>query len=185
MRSMGQGRVVLLNGPSSAGKTTVAHALADLLPTPWLVMPADLFHAIRSRPRAQFSEEQWQSVFRKTRAAYHRAVVGAAEAGCDVIADHVLSEPWRLSELLELTVTCDVLLVHVTCDAEELDRREVRRGDRDSGTARRQLNAVFAHGDCDLIVDTTRMASSDAAAAIVALLESPPRPTAFERLRLK
>ena len=47
------------------------------------------------------------------------------------------------------------------------------------------LNAVFAHGDCDLIVDTTRMASSDAAAAIVALLENPPRPTAFERLRLK
>ena len=183
MRRMGHGRVVLLNGPSSSGKTTLAHALADLLPTPWLVMPVDLFHAIRSRPDAAFSGEQWQSVFRQTRAAYHRAVAGAAEAGCDVIADHVLSEPWRLSELLELTATCDVLLVHVTCDAEELDRREVGRADRDSGTARSQLTAVFAHGDCDLVVDTTRLAPPGAAAAIVALLDNPPRPTAFERLR--
>jgi hypothetical protein len=36
------GRVVLLNGPSSAGKTSIAAALTDALPTPWLNVPADL-----------------------------------------------------------------------------------------------------------------------------------------------
>ena len=38
--------------------------------------------------------------------------------GCDVLADHVLSEPWRLDDLLRLSSGLDVLLVHVTCDAQ-------------------------------------------------------------------
>ncbi len=38
---------------------------------------------------------------------------------------------------------------------DELDRPELARADRDPGTARAQCGLVFAHGDCDLVVDTT------------------------------
>ena len=111
---MASGRIVLLNGPSSAGKTTLAQAVARRLATPWLVLPVDLFHQIRTRPDADLTDRQWHDVFHRTRAAYHRALVGAASSGMPVLADHVLNEPWRLDDLLRLTAGLDVLLVHVT-----------------------------------------------------------------------
>lgn len=181
---MRHGRIVLLNGPSSAGKTSLARSVAQGQQIPWLVMPVDLFHSIRSRPAQEaLSEDAWTAVFRSTRSAFHRALAGAAMAGCDVIGDHVLSEPWRLAELIELTVAVDVLLVHVTCDVNELERRERRRGDRDVGTARSQLTAAFAHGECDLEIDTTRTSLEDCTARVAQLIASPPTQTAFERLR--
>src|SRR3954470_17440241 len=143
---MPSGRIVLLNGPSSAGKTTLTQAVSSRLTTPWLVLPVDLFHQIRTRPSAELTDRQWHDVFHRTRAAYHRALVGAAAVGCDVLGDHVLDEPWRLDDLLRLTVGLDVLLVHVTCDPAELRRREKARSDREVGTARTQQRLGFAPG---------------------------------------
>ena len=162
----------------------MAQALAACMQTPWLVMPVDLFHSIRSRPsQEELSEEEWQTVFRRTRSAYHHALAGAGRAGCDVIGDHVLSEPWRLAELIELTPDVDVLLVHVTCDLDELARRERDRSDRPPGSARAQSAVVFAHGDCDLEIDTTHQSPAECAARIARLIASPPSDTAFDRLR--
>jgi len=179
---MASGRIVLLNGPSSAGKTTLSKAVARRLPTPWLLLPVDLFHQIRTRPDADLTDRQWHDVFHRTRAAYHRALAGAASSGCDVLGDHVLSEPWRLDDLLRLTVGLDVLLVHVTCSAKELRRREKLRGDRDPKAALHQQRLVFAHGDCDLTVDTT-YGPDEPTAALLDLIRDPPAERAFDRLR--
>src|SRR3954470_3509331 len=178
-----QGRLVLLNGPTSAGKTTVSQAVAARLTTPWLVLPVDLFHHIRTRPDAAvLTPREWNDVFRRTRAAYHRALAGAVASGCDVIGDHVLSEPWRLDDLLRLTPGLDVLLVHVTCSDAEIRRREKARGDRDPGTAVLQQRQVFQHGDCDLEVDTT-YGAAEPTAALLELIRKPPSGRAFDRLR--
>ena len=179
---MPSGRIVLLNGPSSAGKTTLTQAVSRRLATPWLVLPVDLFHQIRTRPDAGLTDRQWQDVFHRTRAAYPRALVGAASSGMDVLADHVLNEPWRLDDLLRLTTGLDVLLVHVTCSPKELKRREKTRGDRDPGTALHQQRLVFQHGDCDLTVDTT-YGPDEPTAALLDLIRTPPPERAFDRLR--
>lgn len=181
---MSRGRIVLLNGASSAGKTSVAEAVAACLPTPWLVMPVDLFHSIRSKPlQDTLSEGEWQVVLRRTRSAYHHALAGSALAGCDVIGDHVLSEPWRLAELLNLTAELDVLLVHISCDPDQLEQRERQRGDRQVGMARAQASVVFTHGECDLTIDTTNETPRECAAQIAQLIASPPVEKAFDRLR--
>src|SRR3954447_1801180 len=179
---MPSGRIVLLNGPSSAGKTTLTQAVSSRLTTPWLVLPVDLFHQIRTRPSAELTDRQWHDVFHRTRAAYHRALVGAAAVGCDVLGDHVLSEPWRLDDLLRLSDGLDVLLVHVTCEPAELVRREKARGDREPGTARTQQRLVFAHRDCDLRVDPPP-GPDEPTAAVLELIRRPPADRAFDRLR--
>jgi chloramphenicol 3-O phosphotransferase len=176
------GRLVLLNGPSSAGKTTLSQNVAARLATPWLLLPVDLFHQVRTRSDAELTPRQWHDVFRRTRAAYHRALAGAVASGCDVLGDHVLDEPWRLDDLLRLTEGLDVLLVHVTCSPAELRRRERARGDRDSGTAVTQQRLVFQHGDCDLTVDTT-YGPDEPTAALLELIRRPPADRAFDRLR--
>ncbi|HET7430238.1 MAG TPA: AAA family ATPase [Nocardioides sp.] len=176
------GHLVLLNGPSSAGKTTLSQAVAARMTTPWLILPVDLFHQIRTRPDAELTPRQWHDVFRRTRAAYHRALAGAVASGCDVLGDHVLDEPWRLDDLLRLTEGLDVLLVHVTCSPAELRRREKARGDRDPGTAVTQQRLVFQHGDCDLTVDTT-YGPDEPTAALLELIRRPPADRAFDRLR--
>jgi chloramphenicol 3-O phosphotransferase len=89
-----------------------------------------------------------------------------------------------VTDLLDLTPGVDVLLVHVTCDPVELDRREAGRGDRDPGTARAQAGVVFAHGEADLTVDTTHGVEA-AAADVVALIERPPDERAFDKLRAR
>ncbi|WP_169333363.1 phosphotransferase-like protein [Demetria terragena] len=185
------GRLVLLNGPSSVGKSTAARAFADAQATPWLVLPVDLFHAQRSRPdltvpqHCSMTEGDWQTVLHQTRAAYHRALAGAAAAGMDVVGDHVLNEPWRLVDLLDVTQGLDVFLVHLRADLDTLERRERERGDRQVGTARIQQNLVYDHVDCDLELDTTRRGPLDLASAITALMTSPPRSRAFDRLRTR
>ena len=179
---MPSGRLVLLNGPSSSGKTTLAKAVVGRLRTPWLLLPVDLFHQIRTRPDADLTDRQWQDVFHRTRAAYHRALVGAAACGCDVLGDHVLSEPWRLDDLLRLSVGLDVLLVHVTCDPAELGVARRHAATASPGTARTQQRLVFAHGDCDLTVDTTH-GPDEPTAAVLELIRRPPADRAFDRLR--
>lgn len=184
---MAPGRVVLLNGPSSAGKSSVAQAFMAMQSTPWHYVPVDLLHSIRSRPEAMadMSGESpvWQEIFRRTRAGYHRMLAGMARAGNDVVADHVLNEPWRIEDLLRVLDGIPVLLVHVTASHDELDRRERARGDRELGTARAQADIVFAHGDCDLELDTTTMTSEAAARSVTDLVGSWPCTTAFDRLR--
>ena len=162
------GTVVLLNGASSAGKTTVARALLRQLPDPWFLLSVDDVNAMRSRePSAALSGEHLSDVLRRTRAGFHRCVRGLADAGNDVVADHVLSEPWRLHDIVGLWADLDVVLVGVHCDADELLRRERARGDRVPGAAADQRPVVHRGVVYDVEVDTT-VTSPDACAQAIA-----------------
>lgn len=178
-----RGRFILLNGASSSGKSSIGRALLPLLADPWFLVSVDAISAMRSTAHTRTLDDTGiGEMLRRTRLGYHRAVAGLASAGNDVIMDYPLSERWRLDDLLETLAGYDVTLVEVRCSPEELDRRERVRADRPAGLARSQT-AVYAHGDFDIVVDTTDSGPQACAAHIAAELGAIRPPKAFDRLR--
>ncbi|MFI9383090.1 chloramphenicol phosphotransferase CPT family protein [Kutzneria sp. NPDC052558] len=183
MPSRTPGRVILLNGPSSSGKSSIGHALLAMLPDPWFLVPVDAVSGMRSTQHTRVLDEtEIQEMLRRTRQGYHRVIAALASTGNDVVMDYPLSEPWRLDDLLDVLDRYDVTLVDVRCSEEELDRRELLRGDRPRGLAASQTR-VFSHGDNDIIVDTTHRSATDCARDIADRLDAISPPRAFDRLR--
>ena len=178
-----RGRVILLNGPSSSGKSSIGRAMLPLLADPWFLVPVDDISGMRStRHRRELDEAEVQEMLRRTRRGYHRVVAALVSTGNDVIMDYPLSEPWRLADLLDVLDGYDVTLVDVRCSAEELIRREKARGDRPEGLAASQTS-VYVHGDNDIAVDTTHRTAADCAQEIVDRFETLSGPKAFDRIR--
>lgn len=177
------GRVIFLNGASSSGKTTIAEQLLLVLETPYFHFGVDAFNGMRGRERTNgLPGSELDAVLRRTRAGFHRAVAGMAQAGNDLVVDYVLSEPWRLADCLSVFAGLEVIFVGVHCSPDELDRREALRGDRQPGQARAQLDTVHAHRLYDLECDTEAHSARDCALQIKAYLDRGHRPTAFVRL---
>jgi chloramphenicol 3-O phosphotransferase len=195
------GRIVLLNGTSSSGKTTLVRALQDLLPDPWIEIGIDRF--VFALPKRYLNQPLWSEVFRYVRpdgrtdvpfaietgplgerlvAGMHRTVAALAAGGLDVIVDHVLLERAWLEECARLWARCRVLYVGVRCPLQEVLRRERERTDRTIGQAEAQHAVVHRWGGYDLEVDTSELSAEEAAARIGATLASgfPERP--FARL---
>jgi hypothetical protein len=100
---------------------------------------------MRSKQRTlDLGEDGLANVLHNTRAGFHRAAAGMARGGNNVIVDHVLIEPWRLTDCLAVFQGLDVLFVGVRCWPTELRRRERVRGDRPLGLAESQLASVHA-----------------------------------------
>lgn len=180
------GRVIFLNGTSSSGKSSIARELLDVLDgDPYFHLAVDGVNAMRGRK--DIAPERLDDVLRRTRMGYHRAVAGMAAAGNDLVVDHVLSEPWRLDDCLDVLDGLDVFLVGVRCALPELERRERARGDRPPGLAAYQHARVHAHGVYDVECDSGTATPAECAAVIKAHVEGTvargERPTAFARLR--
>lgn len=184
MLSERKGRIILLNGASSSGKTSIGRALLPLLADPWFLIPADQIGAMRSTVHTRHLDDaEIAEMLRRTRVGYHRAVAALASAGNDVIMDYPLSEQWRLDDLLQTLRGYDVTLVEVRCSPAELERRERERGDRPLGTALSQT-LVYTYGQHDIAVDTTSTSPIECATTIASAFEAIPVPKAFDRLRV-
>lgn len=176
------GRVILLNGPSSSGKSSIGRAMLPLLDEPWFLVPVDVISGLRSTVhRNSLDDADVEAMLSRTRRGYHRTVAALASTGNNVIMDYPLSEPWRLADLLVVLDGCDVTLVDVACSPKELERREGHRGDRPMGLATSQR--VYEHADRDLTIDTTTSPPDECARAIVSHLDTLTHPKAFDRLR--
>jgi chloramphenicol 3-O phosphotransferase len=168
------GTIVYLNGASSSGKTTLTRSLQELLPGPWLRVEGDAFFELLSR------HEPWST--QAMVSLIHRTAASAAELGLSSVVDGVLLSRTWLKDAAEQLADTRAFFVGVRCSLEELERRELARGDRRAGNARYQVELVHEHGVYDLEVDTTE-ATPEACAALIADRLAGGPPTAFRRLR--
>lgn len=199
--------VLFLNGPSSAGKSSLCTALQACFPGPLLHVAADMFLAMMPRcyraldvdpgsPAAEgflsvtvpdaprpFIDVQAGPFGHRVILGMHRAVAALVEEGSHVVVDHVLLYPLWRQQAVETLADHRVLFIKVSCELEELERRERERPNRQSGYAFGSFTCIHEGCHYDLEIDTTGKTSEECAAEIVEHLRSEPKPHGFQRMR--
>lgn len=174
------GTIVVLNGASSSGKTSLARELQATLSRPFLHMQLDAFREME--PNGYFSELSPELRALRVAALCRAMTAAAAEYahhGQNVLLDHVLpAEAWTY--LAEDLAGLNVLLVGVRCSAEVLDARERSRSDRPFGLAASQAGQVHRGRVYDFEVDTTQLNPAECAAQVRSWFESGPSAKAFQ-----
>jgi len=184
--------VIVLNGPSSSGKSTLAVALQRQFATAgecWFVYGMDDYFAkvpfdwvAAGKHQGPHAEEgvtlevvegefalRLGPIGRQVLYAWRGAVSAAVRAGLNVIADEVVltEEDWRgwQTELDGL----DTHWVRVDIALDVLEERERARPDaRHPGHGRSQLGVVHVHPTYDAAVDTGVLDPDAAASAVMA-----------------
>jgi len=152
------GRVILLHGASSSGKSTLARAIQEQLDEPFLHLSSDqMVGMLPARRDAEGPFAWWTGMRPPFFHGFHRCIPAFAAAGNDLVVEHVIEfAAWR-AELVQLLQGLDVFLVGVHCDLDEIDRRERARGDRRIGEGREHVetDGIHTFGPYDLDIDTT------------------------------
>jgi chloramphenicol 3-O phosphotransferase len=140
------GKIIVINGPSSSGKTTLALALQKQLDLPFIRFSFDLFLDHNALPSEQITSGKFSwhlmrpSVFR----GIQQCLPALATAGNNIIFDHIIETKAWLYDLISMISELDVFFVGLHCSLPELERREIERGDRRKGEARQDLQTVHS-----------------------------------------
>ncbi len=187
---MNPGTVVVLNGASSSGKSTLLAALQLALPEPFLAAGLDRF--LWMLPARYLDRPLWDDVLGRAThagstghrlvAGMHRAIRALALAGNHVLADHVLVESAWVADCADQLADLPAFLIGVRCPLAVLEARERARQDRTLGQARAQFDRVHAGIAYDLEVDTARHDPEACAQRVLARLHAG-APSALRQLR--
>jgi chloramphenicol 3-O phosphotransferase len=174
--------VIVLNGVSSSGKSTLARRLQDELAGTWLTFGIDTLIGATS-DTANFGLDGLVFVsdgsihvgpaFRRLEAAWLEGLATMARAGVPLILDEVFLEGATSQERLAGVLDgLRVVWVGVMCDEEVAVSREALRGDRIVGMTERQTTIVHAGVTYDVIVDTTHRAADELAREVARYVEA-------------
>lgn len=156
--------VIVCNGGSSSGKSSLTRALQPLLPGTWLRFSVDTLvdacppsllsvdgldlaadGSVTVAARFTTVEQYWMS-----------GLARMAELGAHLlIEDNFVSGPAAQQRWRTALTDLPVAWVGVRCDPATAARRELARGDRATGMAELQAESVHVGIDYDVTVDTT------------------------------
>ena len=140
--------VVLLNGPSSSGKSTLAKALQARI----LEQTGQRYEIVSIDDDLRMDGTIYEDDVFESSAVLCRRAAAALETAPGVILDHVITSARIFDQVKALPGA--LYPVRVTCPAEELRRREALRGDRPAGSAEASDRYLFPREGYALTVDT-------------------------------
>jgi chloramphenicol 3-O phosphotransferase len=178
------GRIIFLHGASSSGKSTLARAVQAQIGAPFWHFSIDHLRDAGVVPLARFKsgEFRWAEKREAFFDGFHRTLPAIAGAGNDLIVEHIIETDAWLDRLLRLLDGFDVFLAVLDVPLAELERREIARGDRPVGDAKRDFESLPTLAHYDLKLESSLVADASAATLISAWSERQ-TPSAFDRLR--
>jgi chloramphenicol 3-O phosphotransferase len=174
--------IIFLHGASSSGKSTLTQALQAALPVPFWHYSIDHLRDSGVLPMARFrsGEFDWKAQRAAFFDGFHRSVAAFADAGNNLILEHILDTPGWRAQLASLLDKHDVLFVGLHCDVDELNRREAARGDRPAGSAAADFEAVHRGLRYDLELDGADSVEANVSTIVAALAAPRGRSTFFD-----
>ncbi|MFH1254526.1 MAG: hypothetical protein V1646_03785 [bacterium] len=187
------GTVIILNGPSSVGKSSIIKAFQAKQSVPWLSIGIDNFFVgvlppkfyLESKPehyvvmRGVSSEDKDGKLFtleigtegQKVIKGMHRAIAAYAKYGNNVIVDYIKYEQDWIPDLKEALHGLNVIWVGVTASLKTIQQREKTRGSSPEGHARSHYHTVHQDMDYDLMLDTDNLTPEQASDEIIKFMQ--------------
>ena len=160
--------VILLNGPSSSGKSTLSRTLQARIVQDrnqqYGIISIDDFMKLAT-DETIYEDDVFE--------INEDMCLAAAEILKDapgVIIDHVITSARIYQQLLDLLGKFRIRTVHVTCPLEVLLQREQARGNRCIGSAEASYTYLYPQDGYDLTVDNAARSAEENAALICSLL---------------
>lgn len=183
-------KIIMLNGPSSSGKTSIAKQLQEIMKEHYVILGLD--HVIYTmpkrtndydadmQPREGFYwivgvDQDGAPLMHLTPGIYARKIYQALIAQVKCFADNGVN---HVSLMDDYQLWRDALAAHhvvycgITAEQEILDQREKERDDRVIGGSRAQMMTVHDGYKYDIFIDTSFSSSLEAAEKIRTLVET-------------
>lgn len=166
---MKKGKIIILNGVSSSGKTTLAKTIQDRSPIPLYRLDIDDF-ILMSPDKFNDYENGDFSVQYAFASKFFNVVKLYSDLGFDLIVPYMF---FKNSDILHdfraLLNDYPVLVVNMSCPVEELQRRENVRENRKVGSAEAQLKLLETGFDGSLTIDNFVNTNDECADKIIEL----------------
>jgi chloramphenicol 3-O phosphotransferase len=177
------GKIILLNGASSSGKSTLAAALQARLEEPFWHYSIDHLLAAQVLPssRIDAGEFNWSDMRGRFFAGFHATIPVLAAAGNNLLVEHIIESTDWMARLLHLLRPFDVFFVGLHCPLEELQRRERERGDRRIGEAQADYEVTHSYCLYDLEIASADPLGGNVDRTMVAWSKRR-SPSAFDRM---
>lgn len=170
------GTVIILNGPSAVGKSTIMRAFQAKKVEPWLGIGIDNFFVgvlppkfyMEDKPehhtvmQGVATEDEHGKLFtlhigiegQKIIKGMHGAIAAYAKAGNNVIVDYIMYDPAWHADLMNALSDFNVVTVGVTAALPVIEERERVRATSPQGHARSVYATVHQGWDYELVVNT-------------------------------
>ena len=166
-----KGRIIFLNGVTSAGKTSIVEALQDREDIFFYVVANDLFQEMVGERFLR--QNYWKYLSEAVMLMYHTAKL-FSDRGHNVLIDGILVEQEKMrphyNRMLEILRENPLDVVEVWCPLELCRERNIRRGDRYETQSEEQAAMMSEGIRYSMRVDTSRYSSAECAGQIMQTL---------------
>lgn len=187
------GTVIILNGPSAVGKSSIVKAFQIKRTEPWLGIGIDNFFVgvlppkfyLEDKPEHHVvmhgvpSEDEQGKLFtlhigpegQKVIKGMHGAIAAYARAGNNVIVDYIMYDPAWHDDLMKELEGVPVITIGVTASLAVIEGREKSRATSPQGHARSIYATVHQGWNYDLTINTDDISPEQIADQIIGVYE--------------
>jgi len=189
------GLVIILNGPSSVGKSSILGSFQTKNKELWLGMGLDSLFVKVLPPKVYLEDKpEHHSVMRgvasvdkdgnkifdlrigdagqKVIRGMHRTIEAYARTGNNVIVDYINYDSAWIGDLKSTLKGIKVFFVGVKASLETIEEREKDRGTSPQGHARSHYDTVHQGVNYDLVIDTENKTADESAEELIQFIRS-------------
>ena len=201
------GTVIILNGPSASGKSSIQRKVQEHFKDPYIRVGVDnLFSDIlpdyygmgQVVPKGDFLEKDVRYVEnikvdqknavklivgpigQKVINGMHYSIASYARTGNNVVVDYILYDKEWFAELVKALKGVKVYYIGIQYPIEVIEERERKRATSPVGHARSHYKTVHAFDNYDLVINNPKFSAEKIALTIKKYIKDNPNPKSFK-----